>query len=349
MRIINIFFITLLAPFLGLFSGTYLGLHQNANLLRIPVEKLAPAMTDLAEYTLSLEENIGFISQSAEEQQRQHLENERILKELAQKTGTQKKLSDAIYEQRILKRLGPPIGEHKSERVEIKVFQLDGLGYRGYIAKIKLYDPGVFNVVLGKDKLGESETTSTAVKRTGAVLGINAGGFFRMIQDGRQYTLPIGNTMINGKFIDGFKPSYDDLFFAGIDSDGELLGGVFFEKDKLMQLKPLSGVSFVPALIKNRQPLSIPPEWKHQKHPRTVIGEYGNDDLIMIVVDGRQSDWSSGVTLEHLQIKLLELGVIEAYNLDGGGSSAFVFNGRVLNRPSDGRERPVATNIVIMP
>ncbi len=349
MRIINIFFITLLVPFLGLLGGAYLELHQNANLLRIPAEKLAPAMTDLAEYTLSLEENIGFIRQSAEEQQLQRLENERILKELAQKTGTQKKLSDAIYEQRILQRLGPPIIEQKSERVEIKVFQLNGLGYRGYIAKIKLYDPGVFNVVLGKDKLGVSETTSAAVKRTGAVLGINGGGFFHMMQDGRQYTLPIGNTMIEGEFIDGFRPSYDDLFFAGIDSDGELLGGVFFEKDKLMQLEPLFGVSFVPILIKNRQPLPIPPKWQNQKQPRTIIGEYGNDDLIMIVVDGRQSDWSSGVTLEHLQIKLLELGVIEAYNLDGGGSSTFVFKDQVLNRPSDGKERPVATNIVIMP
>ncbi|KAF1085242.1 hypothetical protein SPSYN_01378 [Sporotomaculum syntrophicum] len=349
MRIINIFFITLLAPFLGLLGGAYLELHQNANLLRIPVEKLTPTMTGLAECTLSLEENIGFIRQSAEEQQRQHLENERILEELAHKTGTQKKLSDAIYEQRILKRLGPPIDEYKSEQVEIQVFQLNGLGYRGYIAKIKLYDPGVFNVVLGKDKLGVSETTSAAVKRTGAVLGINGGGFFHMMQDGRQYTLPIGNTMIDGKFIDGFRPSYDDLFFAGINSDGELLGGVFFEKDKLMQLEPLSGVSFVPVLIKNRQPLPIPPKWQNQKQPRTIIGEYGNDDLIMIVVDGRQSDWSSGVTLEQLQIKLLELGVIEAYNLDGGGSSAFVFKDQVLNRPSDGKERPVATNIVIMP
>jgi len=66
-------------------------------------------------------------------------------------------------------------------------------------------------------------------------------------------------------------------------------------------------------------------------------------------VDGRQADWSSGVTLERLQVKLAELGVKEGYNLDGGGSSTFVFKGEVLNRPSDGKQRPVVTNIVIMP
>ncbi|SFR11007.1 phosphodiester glycosidase family protein [Desulfoscipio geothermicus] len=349
MRIINFFFIALLVPFLGLLGGAYLALYENDGLLPVPFEKLEPVMTAFNNEALAMEKNIGFIRQTAAEQQRQFAEHERILKELAQKSGTQKKLSDAIYEQRILERLGPPIGQHRSERVEIKVFQLKELGYRGYIAKIKLFDPSAFKVVLGKGKLGESEITSAAVKRTGAILGINGGGFFRMMQDGKEYTLPIGNTVVNGKLVGGFKPSHKDLFFAGVDNEGELLGGIFYEKDALMQHRPVAGVSFVPALIKNRKPLPIPEKWQHKKEPRTIIGEYGNDDLILIVVDGRQSDWSSGVTLEHLQIKLIELGVIEAYNLDGGGSSAFVFNGEVLNRPSDGKERPVATNIVVMP
>lgn len=49
------------------------------------------------------------------------------------------------------------------------------------------------------------------------------------------------------------------------------------------------------------------------------------------------------------EIELAELGVKEGYNLDGGGSSTFVFQGRTLNRPSDGKQRPVSTNIVILP
>jgi exopolysaccharide biosynthesis protein len=39
----------------------------------------------------------------------------------------------------------------------------------------------------------------------------------------------------------------------------------------------------------------------------------------------------------------------EGYNLDGGGSSTFVYGNEVLNRPSDGKLRPVVTNIVFMP
>lgn len=349
MRIINLFSIALLVPILGMLSGAFLAYQGNSGLLPVPLEKLEPAMVAFEKDALAMENNIGFIQQTATEQQLQFQEHERILKELAEKSGTQKKLSDEIYEQRILERLGQPIGQYRSERTEIKVFQLKELGYRGYIAKVKLFDPTAFKVLLGNDTLGESEITTSAVRRSGAILGVNGGGFYRMVQDGKEYTLPIGNTVIDKKLVDGFKPSHKDLFFAGVDSEGELLGGLFYEKEKLMQHKPVAGVSFVPALIQNRKPLPIPEKWQHKKEPRTIIGEYGNDDLILIVVDGRQSDWSSGVTLEHLQIKLIELGVIEAYNLDGGGSSAFVFNGKLLNRPSDGRERPVATNIVVMP
>jgi len=96
-------------------------------------------------------------------------------------------------------------------------------------------------------------------------------------------------------------------------------------------------VSFLPVLIKGGKPLKVPGEWATTKQPRTIIGEYANGDLIMIV------------TLERLQDKLAELGVKEGYNLDGGGSSTFIFKGQVLNRPSDGEHRPVVTNIIIRP
>lgn len=348
MRIISIFLISLLVPFAGLLAGAYYALGDGGR-LSVPLEKLEPAMAAVQEDTRHLQNNIGFIRETASQQQRLYQEQDRILSELAQKSSQQKKLSDEAYEKIITDRLGQPIYKHRSGRVDVKIFQLEGIGYRGYMAKIKLFDPSAFRVVLGRDEPGQSETTSAAVKRTGALLGINGGGFYKVVQDGKTYTLPIGNTIVNGKLVGDFQPSHRDLFFAGVDGDGELLGGIFFEEKELLKHKPVAGVSFVPALIKNRKPLPIPEKWRHQKQPRTVIGEYGNNDLLLIVVDGRQADWSSGVTLEDMQIKLIEFGIIEAYNLDGGGSSAFVYKDKVLNRPSDGRERAVPTNIVVMP
>jgi exopolysaccharide biosynthesis protein len=50
-----------------------------------------------------------------------------------------------------------------------------------------------------------------------------------------------------------------------------------------------------------------------------------------------------------LLIPVKNTSPLEGYNLDGGGSSTMVFKGQVLNRPSDGKERKVSNNIVIMP
>ncbi|MBO8138572.1 MAG: phosphodiester glycosidase family protein [Desulfotomaculum sp.] len=351
MRLLNIFFIFLIAPFIGLGIALY-DLDKSTQALGLPLGGMDRTVSKAESSFRDLQKNVVFVKEYIKEQELEYQEQKKILQQLAQKSSQHKNLSDQIYEERILAMLGPPIRTHRSDRVEVKVFKLDELGYRGYIAKVKLFDPSVFKVVLAKDKFGESETTSEAVSRTGAILGINGGGFYRLVQHGKTYTLPIANTIIDGKLRNGgngFQPSYEDIFIAGIQKDGNVTGGIVHTKEELMKLNLWQGVSFVPILLQDGKPMPLPQKWQNEKQPRTILGEYANGDLIMIVVDGRQADWSSGVTLERLQVKLLELGVKEAYNLDGGGSSVFVYNGEVLNRPSDGRQRKMATNIVIMP
>ena len=289
---------------------------------------------------------VGFVRESVEEQEQQYAEQQRILSELAQKSQGQKQLSDKVYEEHILNKLGSPIRSHTSDRVEIKVFKLEGIGYRGFMAKVKPFDPGVLKATY---QTGPGETTSAVVRRTGAILGINGGGFYQVPQDGKVYTLPIGNTIVDGKLVGTFQPSREDIFFAGFNDQGKLVGGIVNNSSDLNRIGARQGVSFVPILIQNQRPVAIPNQWKNQRQPRTVLGEYANGDLLFIVVDGRQSDWSSGVTLEDLQITLTNFGIINAYNLDGGGSSVFVFNNEILNRPSDGRERALATSLVVMP
>ena len=68
-------------------------------------------------------------------------------------------------------------------------------------------------------------------------------------------------------------------------------------------------------------------------HPRTAVGYRKNGELVLVVVDGRQVD-SRGVDLMELAIIMKDLGCVEAINLDGGGSSAMVIDGKLINRPS---------------
>ncbi len=82
------------------------------------------------------------------------------------------------------------------------------------------------------------------------------------------------------------------------------------------------------------------------RHPRTAIGRTAQGDLLLVAVDGR-SPVSVGASLAELASILRRLGCVEAMNLDGGGSTTLAALGLTLNRPSDGKERPVANALVV--
>ncbi|NLY51930.1 MAG: phosphodiester glycosidase family protein [Firmicutes bacterium] len=81
--------------------------------------------------------------------------------------------------------------------------------------------------------------------------------------------------------------------------------------------------------------------------PRTALGVTASGELLLVTVNGRQSNISIGMTLEELAELMLELGAVDAMNLDGGGSSTMVVRGIVLNAPSDGRPRPVSNALLV--
>ena len=67
--------------------------------------------------------------------------------------------------------------------------------------------------------------------------------------------------------------------------------------------------------------------------PRTGVGIIDNNHFVFIVVDGRSSGYSRGVSLTEFAEIFKALGCSDAYNLDGGGSSTMYFMGRVVNNP----------------
>ena len=82
-------------------------------------------------------------------------------------------------------------------------------------------------------------------------------------------------------------------------------------------------------------------------HPRSAAGIHHDGSLLLMVVDGRQAA-SRGVNLVELAQMMKDVGAVKALNLDGGGSSALVVDGQLLNRPvGTGNERPVTTAITI--
>ncbi len=94
----------------------------------------------------------------------------------------------------------------------------------------------------------------------------------------------------------------------------------------------------------------IAPAFVTDRHPRSAIASLADGRVLLVVVDGRQPELSVGMSLDELARVLIELGAVDAINLDGGGSTTMVVKGKLLNHPSDPTgERPVSDAIVIRP
>lgn len=69
------------------------------------------------------------------------------------------------------------------------------------------------------------------------------------------------------------------------------------------------------------------------RHPRTAVGIRENGQWVFVVVDGRFHGFLGGMTMKALAELMLSLDCIEALNLDGGGSTTLVIDGKVINTP----------------
>ena len=87
--------------------------------------------------------------------------------------------------------------------------------------------------------------------------------------------------------------------------------------------------------------------------PRSAVGVRADGSTVFYTVDGRQSGYSVGASMEQVAQRLVELGCVEAVCMDGGGSTTFgaTLPGEeqfdILNQPSDGSQRRV-TNALFL-
>lgn len=93
--------------------------------------------------------------------------------------------------------------------------------------------------------------------------------------------------------------------------------------------------------ISNNEEMKFAGKALYDKHPRTAMGYTADGRLIILAVQGRSAE-AVGVTLEQEATLLQQLGCVEALNLDGGGSSCLLVNGKPTIRVSDKEgQRPV--------
>lgn len=140
--------------------------------------------------------------------------------------------------------------------------------------------------------------------------------------------------------------------FFGMTKSGEAVIGSAAEYEAMKdQLQEALGGNAI--LVKNGQ-IDQTPQTGADKEPRTAVGIKADGDVFFVVIDGRQEPYSSGISMPDLAQLMIDLGAVNALNLDGGGSSTFLtreLGGDQLeldNQPSDRSERSVANSWLIV-
>ncbi|MFI6951471.1 phosphodiester glycosidase family protein [Streptomyces sp. NPDC050422] len=89
--------------------------------------------------------------------------------------------------------------------------------------------------------------------------------------------------------------------------------------------------------------------WMHKRNPRTFAGVDAAGRTVLVTADGRSTD-ALGLSIPETAAVARALGLRDAVNLDGGGSTTMVVDGDVINDPSDAAgERPVGDALLILP
>jgi hypothetical protein len=105
-----------------------------------------------------------------------------------------------------------------------------------------------------------------------------------------------------------------------------------------------------PTLVRNGKPVfraneAFTTSQLAPRGPRSAVGQTADGSVLLVTTDGRRPGYSVGMTNFELGQTLVRLGAVRGMGLDGGGSATLAFEGTVLNRPSDGRERAIANSL----
>lgn len=220
-----------------------------------------------------------------------------------------------------------PVAEEDQPLVEVE--KVTGTGYAGYVMIVN--DPK--KVRLGvPSKIGSGEKVSSMVERTGAIAGVNGGGFADPNWKGNGFK-PIGLVISQGKLYYNGLGGKKSTQIVGLDKEGKMIAGNY-SLEELSNMGVQEAVTFQPRIIVNGkgQIKNAAEGWGIA--PRTAMGQRADGALIFVVIDGRQPGYSIGANLYDVQQIMLKHGAVIAANLDGGSSTVLVKDNEILNKPS---------------
>lgn len=236
--------------------------------------------------------------------------------------------------------------EYHDDQIDIVLTTMRVENTTVYVADVQIADISLLKTALAGNTYARNltETTSVQAANAGAILAIN-GDYY-----GAQER---GYVLRNGVLYRASAQSGTDALVIGADGNFRIITEGETSADTLVREGAWQVLTFGPALINGGQvTVSSSDEVGRAmtSNPRTAIGQISEGHYLLVVSDGRTKE-SAGLSLRQLAELMQSLGAQVAYNLDGGGSSTMVFQGRVVNNPTTNgrsiRERSVSDIVYI--
>ena len=219
----------------------------------------------------------------------------------------------------------------------IEIYEVHGQMYCGYMMVVN--DPSRVKVAVIDSFGGNGLTLEDLIAKYDAAAGVNGGSYLDSAGLGRGGT-PEGIVISDGQLLYGQSGGTYPVY-GFTDEDILVVGNMTAEKALSMGVR--DAVSFGPALIVNGNAANFKGIGSGL-NPRTAIGQREDGAVLLLVIKGRQSD-SMGASMADLIEVMQEYGAVNAANLDGGMSSAMIYNGeKLVNNCTirDSRRMPTA-------
>ena len=219
---------------------------------------------------------------------------------------------------------------HDKDQV-YKLVNVSGKGYQGFL--VAIYDPSRVSVATTAHLGVRGESILTVSKREGALVAMNAGGFYDPDWNSNG-ALPHGTVISNGKVVSDYKDAGMAGGFIGFDKNNKLILGNM-SKNEALSMGLRDAVEFGPYLIVNGKRSFIKGNGGWGIAPRSAIGQRQDGIVLFLVINGRIAS-SIGADMVDLCDIMENYGAYNAANLDGGSSSELVINNEIVNTPVAG-------------
>ena len=219
--------------------------------------------------------------------------------------------------------------EYHDGSIDITITEMRVSDTTVYVADVQIADISLLKTAFAGNTYARNltETTSRQASTVGAILAIN-GDYY-----GAQER---GYVLRNGVLYRSSAKRNTDALVIGTDGHFSIVSESSTSAEELQSANAWQALTFGPALVEDGEVTVSAGEEvgrSMQSNPRTAIGEIDAGHYLLVVTDGRTSQ-SAGLSLQELAEVMQSLGAKVAYNLDGGGSSTMVFQGRVVNQPT---------------